>query len=187
MYLDNTVPAAVRELKSLNVELQTMGGDGMGGGIGGMFWRFLVAADAGVDRFIVRDCDSRLNPRERLAVEEWIQSGKRVHTLRDPNYDRQLNGGMWGGVKLAVAGMATLVRKWSNREAYMGDLDFLNQQVWPRADVKGSSSVATSRAPSIPTRGRSRRGAPPTTSTSARSSSATASRGGGTSTTGWWA
>ena len=140
VYLDNTVPAAVRaELKSLNVELQTMGGDGMGGGIGGMFWRFLVAADAGVDRFIVRDCDSRLNPRERLAVEEWIQSGKRVHTLRDhPNHDRPLNGGMWGGVKLAVADMATLVRKWSNREAYMGDLDFLNQQVWPRADVKGS-------------------------------------------------
>eukprot|EP00966_Prymnesium_polylepis_P184464 4275515-Prymnesium_polylepis.1 len=25
---------------------------GMGGGIGGMFWRFLVAADPGVDRFI---------------------------------------------------------------------------------------------------------------------------------------
>ena len=28
--------------------------------------------------------------------------------------------------------MAELVRKWSNRDAYMGDLDFLNEQIWPR-------------------------------------------------------
>ena len=85
----------------------------MSGGIGGMFWRFLVAADRDVDRFIIRDSDSRLNPRERcaiateclsdclsecltkcheprstvrrLAVEEWIASGKRMHSIRDPN------------------------------------------------------------------------------------------------------
>ena len=40
-------------------------GSGMGGGIGGMFWRFLVASDPAVDRYIIRDSDSRLNPRER--------------------------------------------------------------------------------------------------------------------------
>ena len=60
---------------------------------------FVDSADEAVDRFIVRDADSRLNPRERLAVEEWIASGKRIHSIRDhPNHDRPLNGGMWGGV-----------------------------------------------------------------------------------------
>ena len=104
-----------------------------------MFWRFLVAGDPAVDRFIVRDSDSRLNPRERLAVEEWIASGKAIHSIRDhPNHDRPLNGGMWGGTRNAVPDMAQLVRKWSNRDAYMGDLDFLNQVVWPRPNVKAS-------------------------------------------------
>uniref|UniRef100_A0A7S3RYX2 Uncharacterized protein n=3 Tax=Emiliania huxleyi TaxID=2903 RepID=A0A7S3RYX2_EMIHU len=107
-------------------------GSGMGGGIGGMFWRFLVASDPAVDRYIIRDSDSRLNPRERLAVEEWVGSGKRVHSLRDhPNHDRPLNGGMWGGVNGAVPDMEALVRGWSNRDKYMGDLDFLNEKVWP--------------------------------------------------------
>ena len=110
-----------------------------GGGIGGMFWRFLVAADETVDRFIVRDSDSRLNTRERLAVEEWVQSGKAVHSIRDhPNHDRPLNGGMWGGTRAAVPDMRELVQKWSNRDKYMGDLDFLNKQVWPREAVQKS-------------------------------------------------
>ena len=32
----------------------------------GMFWRFMVADDPTVDRYIVRDTDSRLNARERF-------------------------------------------------------------------------------------------------------------------------
>merc|ERR1712203_1143619 len=101
-----------------------------------MFWRFLVAADATVDRYIVRDSDSRLNPRERLAVEEWILPGLKIHSIRDhPNHDRPLNGGMWGGVRGVVTDMAALVSQWSNRDRYMGDLDFLNQKVWPRTEV----------------------------------------------------
>ena len=60
----------VAQLKKLGVELVNMDDDkSMGGAIGGMFWRFLVAGDPAIDRFIVRDSDSRLNPRERLAVE----------------------------------------------------------------------------------------------------------------------
>ena len=63
-----------------------------------MFWRFLVAGqfkcqarleeltlidlcsvdDPEVQRYIVRDTDSRLNARERFAVEEWITSGRKV-------------------------------------------------------------------------------------------------------------
>jgi len=49
----------------------------------GMLWRFTVVADPTVDRFIVRDVDSRLNYRESIAVEEWIQSNKSFHIMRD--------------------------------------------------------------------------------------------------------
>ena len=104
-----------------------------------MFWRFLVASDPSVDRFIVRDSDSRLNPRERLAVEEWINSGLKIHSLRDhPNHDRPLNGGMWGGLRGVLPDMKELVSEWSNRNLYQGDQDFLNRRIWRRPEVQAS-------------------------------------------------
>ena len=60
VYHDGTVPHAVLSiLRNLRCELVDMGtaataGGAMGGSIGGMFWRFLVAADSTVDRYIVR-------------------------------------------------------------------------------------------------------------------------------------
>ena len=44
-----------------------------------MFWRYYIADDASVDRYLVRDADSRLSVREARAVEEWILSGVRTH------------------------------------------------------------------------------------------------------------
>ena len=61
--------------------------------ISGMFHRFLVAADNSVDSYIIRDVDSRLNARDRLAVEDWIKSKKSVHILRDHvNHCNSMNG-----------------------------------------------------------------------------------------------
>ena len=96
-YVTSDVPKHILEkLRSLGAELMEIpSGKGY---ISGMFWRFLVAADTTVDRYIVRDVDSRPNARDRLAVEEWINSGQRVHILRDHvNHCIPMNGGMWGG------------------------------------------------------------------------------------------
>ena len=103
-YVDGTVPSdVINELEGLGSEI--VKDNGLKAGVGGMFWRFLVADDEGVDRWIIRDADSRLNARDRLAVEEWIESGVCVHSVRDhPNHKRALNGGMWGGKKGCVAG-----------------------------------------------------------------------------------
>src|SRR4051812_42935887 len=49
----------------------------------GLFWRFEPACCSWVEAFISRDCDSRLNPREAAAVEDWLKSGKTLHTMRD--------------------------------------------------------------------------------------------------------
>ena len=137
MYHDDSVPADILEkLRKEGCELIKM--HDITGGIAGMFWRFLPASDPDVDRFIVRDTDSRLNARERYAVEDWILSRKALHSIRDhPNHDRGLNGGMWGGTKAAVPEMDRLVRAWSSRGHYGADLDFLNQRVWPAK--KGNS------------------------------------------------
>lgn len=52
----------------------------------GMLWRFSIAGDESVDRYVIRDVDSRLNTRERLAVQDWIESGFPLHVMRDHPY-----------------------------------------------------------------------------------------------------
>ena len=62
-----------------------------------MFWRFELIEDQSVDVFISRDTDSRLNYRERRAVDEWISSEKVMHIMRDHSWHgTQMLGGMWG-------------------------------------------------------------------------------------------
>jgi hypothetical protein len=63
----------------------------------GMFWRFMVYDDKEVERFIVRDTDSRLNTREKEAVDQWIESDKNLHIMRDhPQHGVLILGGTWG-------------------------------------------------------------------------------------------
>lgn len=132
-YVRDDVPKNVLDtLRANGAEIVTMGKNAASGNVAGMFWRFLVADDPEVDRFIVRDSDSRLNMRDAAAVEEWINSGLAVHTIRDhPNHDRPLNGGLWGGTKNCVPGIGKKIRDFGNRGSYGGDLQFLNTVVWP--------------------------------------------------------
>ena len=110
-----------------------------------MAWRFLVASDPTVDRFIVRDVDSRLSPRERLAVDEWVASGLPFHVMRDhPGHLKYpISGGMWGGTRDAVPNMAAKIlhRQWwmsgAMENAYLGDMQWLQQEIWPIAKQKG--------------------------------------------------
>ncbi len=53
----------INQLKSSGAEVKQIP-DGMGYS-SGMFWRFMIANDPTVDRYIIRDVDSRLNARER--------------------------------------------------------------------------------------------------------------------------
>ena len=63
-----------------------------------MLWRLepLMSTQI-VERFISRDCDTRIQPREVLAVDEWIESGKYLHIMRDhPQHYPRMLGGMYG-------------------------------------------------------------------------------------------
>ena len=80
--MTSDVPASiVTELRNLGAEIENIPDGGcscriilllvdssiyVGQGVAaGMFYRFLVAADSSVDRYIIRDVDSRLNARDR--------------------------------------------------------------------------------------------------------------------------
>jgi len=64
------------------------------------FVRMEIAVEPNVSRFIVRDCDSRLNKKEAVAVQEWINSGKSFHIMRDhKQHTSPIMGGMWGAVR----------------------------------------------------------------------------------------
>uniref|UniRef100_A0A6C0CZQ6 Glycosyl transferase family 25 domain-containing protein n=1 Tax=viral metagenome TaxID=1070528 RepID=A0A6C0CZQ6_9ZZZZ len=62
-----------------------------------MLWRFEPSMDDSVEYFISRDIDTRIQLREVLAVEDWIESGKGLHIMRDhPQHYPKILGGMYG-------------------------------------------------------------------------------------------
>jgi FkbM family methyltransferase len=127
VYYDNSVPMEIIEqLKELQVQLVDMTNSKMNK----MSWRFQAASDA--KRFCARDIDSRLSKREAAAVEEWVQSGKQFHVMRDhPSHSKYaMSGGMWCSTTIPnIEKLLTDVRN----QAYLQDMNFLNKVIWPMA------------------------------------------------------
>jgi len=101
VYHDNSTPIeVVNKLKELDVTVIDM----TGVNVYGPFWRFFAESIPDCEYSIFRDCDSRISVREKLAVDEWINSGKSLHVMRDHPYHRIPYGnnglgilaGMWG-------------------------------------------------------------------------------------------
>ncbi|MGL5303704.1 MAG: tetratricopeptide repeat protein, partial [Aeromonas sp.] len=73
-------------------------------------WRFLVANDPSVGRFLIRDADSVFTLRERLAVEDWLTSDRWFHVMRDWwSHTDLVLAGMWGGIAGIVPPLAPLI------------------------------------------------------------------------------
>ena len=95
-YIAPTVPdGIIKELESRdNVEVVRMDEDESWNG---MFWRFYPASDPDVDVAIFRDTDSYIHIRDKAAVEEWIESDKDFHIMRDNcQHGLEMCGGLWG-------------------------------------------------------------------------------------------
>lgn len=79
VYYDDTVPKdIILKLDELGVE--TINNDTE---IYGCFWRFLISDRDDCEYAVFRDCDSRISVREKMAVDEWIDSKKSLHVMRD--------------------------------------------------------------------------------------------------------
>jgi hypothetical protein len=95
-------------------------------------WRFLVLFDKSVDVFLIRDCDSILNERELIILENWISSGKYYHIIRDhPNHTEKIMGGLWGGINTKKFNK-NLFYIFPFYNAYGNDQLFLSRYIYPR-------------------------------------------------------
>lgn len=104
--------------------------------------RFLVSDDPGVARFLVRDCDSVISPREAEAVGEWVASGEAFHVMRDwYTHTDPMLAGMWGGFAGLLPAMAETIASFRSETALLTNWDqwFLRERVWPQ--VRGSVMV----------------------------------------------
>ncbi len=135
VFVGQGVPAAVvDELTALGAEVVRR--DGPSGLGDGLFWRFEVACDPTVARFLIRDADSVVNTQERAAVDDWLASGRYFHVMRDwwTHTDPML-AGMWGGVGGMLPDLADLRARFKpdRLETLNVDQDFLRMMVWPVA------------------------------------------------------
>ena len=99
-----------------------------------LLWRFDVIADPAVRRFLIRDADSLLCVKERVAVDAWLQSRCHFHAMRDwYSHTDLLLAGMWGGVANILPPTERLMQSyqaWRVENDHV-DQDVLSETVWP--------------------------------------------------------
>ena len=131
-YFDSSVSKEIIEKIEKNGG-ETIFVENIKGSFHGMFWRFLAADDKGVDVFISRDCDSRLNYREKVAVDEWLKSDKILHTMHDHPWHAPVPilGGMWGLKNGVLKNMSLRIDNWGDYHRKGIDQKFLKKSIWP--------------------------------------------------------
>ena len=128
-YCGKSVPLDIIEKLKLydNVEVIEMDEDG---NWSGMFWRFYACEDA--DVMISRDTDSRLSFREKFAVDEWLNSDKDFHIMRDhPYHNVLILGGMWGVRNGLLKNIRELISNYSKGNFWQVDQNFLKEKIYP--------------------------------------------------------
>lgn len=100
----------------------------------GMFWRFLPIWEC--ERVIVRDTDSRFSCREAAAVEEWVASGMRCHSMHDHEHHRcyPLFGGMFGIFGKMPDLLNNLRHAISLPQKRVADMNWLRDYLWPELE-----------------------------------------------------
>ncbi len=132
-YIDGTIPAEfIRTVKSYGSELITCANNQPLANK--LAWRFNVANDPTVGYFMVRDADSVVNTRERVAVAEWLSSDCYFHVMRDWwTHTELIMAGMWGGVAGVLPSIEGLSKSYISTlmDTPNSDQIFLRDIVWP--------------------------------------------------------
>jgi len=132
-YLNNSVPPnIIKHLSENNAELVYMNGDQDYG----MLWRFNAASDNTVDIMISRDTDSHLSIRDKAAVDEWLNSDKNVHIMRDHSFHSvHIMAGMWGVRNKILPNMSELISNFLLQypiKTKQIDQNFLQKIIYPK-------------------------------------------------------
>lgn len=138
IYYSNDVPQKyIKQLQELQCELRLKTYQGK---YDGTMWRFEPLDDPTVKIWISRDCDSRLNLREKYAVEDWLETDKSVHIMRDAHdHRRTIMAGMFGinneqfRKKHKIKPIAFYSQTLYSSKKHIRDVDqqFLKDVIWP--------------------------------------------------------
>ena len=98
-----------------------------------MMWRFEAIDEPDVEIMISRDTDTRILFREKMAVEEWINSNKIFHIMRDhPWHTSKIMGGMFGTRKIPdIISWKEIMNEFIQEGNYDYDQKFLNEYIYP--------------------------------------------------------
>lgn len=136
VYHDNSVPSYIlEELQRNNVKLIEKENQNHSNAM----WRFTPASNEKVDCFISRDCDSRLFERDVAAVEEWLESDKMFHIIRDHpgGHAWEISAGMWGCKKGFIKNIEDEIENYIQTSSWISDraVDqrFLQEIIYPQA------------------------------------------------------
>lgn len=131
-YVDQTVPADVcQALEELGCELvrRPPGQPDRNR----LVWRFDVANDPAVGRFLVRDADAVISRHEGQAVDQWLASGRWFHAMRDWwTHTDLILAGMWGGIAGVLPPLAEMLAEYRPPDLEARNIDqwFLRDRVW---------------------------------------------------------
>jgi hypothetical protein len=106
------------------------------------FWRFEAAYKKNIDISIFRDTDSRLNHREKAAVDQWLQSNKTFHIMRDhPYHGFCMLAGMWGckNYQSQYYDIKAMLDSFDKQDKYGSEYDFFANVLYPA--IKNDSLV----------------------------------------------
>jgi hypothetical protein len=135
VFHDHTVPTGyLTELASRGVQLRGMVRPADQPAHRGLLWRFEPIADPTVHRFLIRDADSLLTVKERVAVDAWLMSSRYFHAMRDwYTHTDLILAGMWGGVGGILPTPSLLLQAYTawRFETNHLDQDLLAETVWP--------------------------------------------------------
>jgi len=97
-------------------------------------WRFLIFCDFSVDAAILRDTDSTITKREVAAVQEWLDSGKSYHIMRDhPHHSSLMLAGLWGAKSEKLRNIKELIDEYLPEKYNWGiDQEFLSDIIYPK-------------------------------------------------------
>jgi hypothetical protein len=137
VYHNDTVPQDILDkLIELDVKLINTNENN---GFFGSLWRFNSITEPNTEYFISRDCDSRISQRDVTAVNEWIESDKTFHIIRDHpiGHGWPISAGLWGSKGSSISAFNELKEKYllENNRMWDRSIDqcFLRDVIYPIA------------------------------------------------------
>ena len=96
-----------------------------------MMWRFRAIDHPECEVMMPRDTDTRFYLREKFAIQQWLDSGKTFHIMRDcPHHWERIMGGMFGTRKPGWSWSAKIAL-WPQRGDRDYDQAFLKEVIYP--------------------------------------------------------